>query len=350
MKPLLSVCIPTFNRADSLNNLFKSLVEIKKNFPKKIQICVSDNHSTDNTGSVIKMWSECLGLNILTQLSNIGGTRNVVEITKLASGKWHIIVGDDDALILDGVKKLMEYLETANEDEWILAGVADHTGAEHLLGNLNDGCFEARQMQAKILKTGIYRYGFIGMHVFPGKFSRLLQSILLNDIKPWPHLAIFLRHISFGSTKIIKTPIVAQAAEGYRLYWEPRDWVLINLKKIDIIHGAAVAMNKKILFYNSLILRELYSLKGLKSLVLWKVLQENFDWREANTEYKCRYLFAGSLSFLCIFHYFIILSIAITPQNFLILFFRICGFHHVLVRHRAVKNKFGVFDGIKRGI
>jgi glycosyltransferase involved in cell wall biosynthesis len=348
--PILSICIPTFNRAHYLDNLFASLLEVKIAFKKEVQICVSNNFSTDNTSSTIEKWSERLELNVVTQTSNIGGTRNAVEVTRLATGKWNIIVGDDDIIIRSGLSVLIDYLSVANEDDWILAGVADHTGAEHLLNSVCDGYFAAKEMQIKLLQTGIYKYGFVGMHIFPNKFVQLLQGLLINDIQPWAHLAIFLRHISSGFTKIIIKPMVAQAAGGYNLYWSPRDWALINLKKINIIHRAKIEINKNCFFYNLLMLRELYSLKALKAVILWKALESKFNWREANREYILSYQLVGILSFLCIFHYLFILFIIITPQSIVKLLFRICGRYHILDKHRAVKEKYSVFDGVQRGI
>ena len=45
---LLSICIPTFNRANLLNNLLNS-IDIANIDASIVEVCISDNNSTDNT-------------------------------------------------------------------------------------------------------------------------------------------------------------------------------------------------------------------------------------------------------------------------------------------------------------
>ena len=49
--PLISICIPTYNRADVLEKTLKQLVN-DKGFDEEIEIVISDNASTDNTKQI----------------------------------------------------------------------------------------------------------------------------------------------------------------------------------------------------------------------------------------------------------------------------------------------------------
>src|SRR5574344_946053 len=54
-KPLLSICIPTYNRADYLDKTIQSIVLQKEfaTFPDKVELVISDNASTDNTEEIV---------------------------------------------------------------------------------------------------------------------------------------------------------------------------------------------------------------------------------------------------------------------------------------------------------
>ncbi len=51
---ILSICIPTYNRASYLINCLQSIIKSNLNSNYDIQVCISDNHSTDNTENIIK--------------------------------------------------------------------------------------------------------------------------------------------------------------------------------------------------------------------------------------------------------------------------------------------------------
>jgi len=50
-KPLLSICIPTYNRAECLKESLKKMIPVCSE--NNIQICVSDNASPDDTPKVM---------------------------------------------------------------------------------------------------------------------------------------------------------------------------------------------------------------------------------------------------------------------------------------------------------
>ena len=50
-EPILSICIPTYNRAESLRTSLQQYVSCK-GFDESIEIVISDNASTDDTRKV----------------------------------------------------------------------------------------------------------------------------------------------------------------------------------------------------------------------------------------------------------------------------------------------------------
>ena len=59
-KPLLSICIPTFNRANVLNQCLRAIVD-QDAYDEKVEVVVSDNCSTDNTGEIVRSYQEKYG-------------------------------------------------------------------------------------------------------------------------------------------------------------------------------------------------------------------------------------------------------------------------------------------------
>jgi len=49
----LSICIPTFNRAQHLNNCLSSIISARKSKGFQFEVCVSDNGSNDNTQEIV---------------------------------------------------------------------------------------------------------------------------------------------------------------------------------------------------------------------------------------------------------------------------------------------------------
>lgn len=57
MRPLLSICIPTYNRSANLRRTLDSIV-LSEGFGEEVEIVISDNASTDNTPEVTKEYTE----------------------------------------------------------------------------------------------------------------------------------------------------------------------------------------------------------------------------------------------------------------------------------------------------
>ena len=100
--PLLSICIPTFNRKKYLEILLSQIEHLIQQDYLDIEICISDNSSDDGSWEYIKKFaSQSSRVHIKRQEINIGGNRNLIDITSIASGKWILVIGDDDTLFVE---------------------------------------------------------------------------------------------------------------------------------------------------------------------------------------------------------------------------------------------------------
>lgn len=107
-QPLLTIAIPTWNRASYLEqNLAQLRSETYSVPPGQVELLISDNHSTDNTAQVVEnAMREGLAIRYVRNSENIGWGRNFTQCFELASGRYLLLLGDDD-LLTDGALRLL---------------------------------------------------------------------------------------------------------------------------------------------------------------------------------------------------------------------------------------------------
>jgi glycosyltransferase involved in cell wall biosynthesis len=317
---------------------------------EEIEICISDNNSDDETRNIIDYWSERFKLNSITQKKNIGGTKNAIFVSGLASAKWIMLVGDDDELMPSNFENLLLQLRSSAEDDWILVGVSDKNGREQYLNDLAPGRYEANLFRSILLRTGIYPYGFVSMHVFPRKMQKVFASFSAAQSQPWGHFALFLRHLQFGHVQVFSDPVVVQAAGGAELFWKSGDWVHANLRKLNIIFELKKETSKFNYFYNKLILRELYSLANIKNLIAWKIREPNDFVSRAFFELTSRYNFSGYLSILSLPHFILLLTLLLIPVRLIHFGLVLLNKNEILDKYIAEKKLKNKFNGVDRGL
>jgi abequosyltransferase len=112
-QPLLTIAIPTYNRAAYLRQTLEQLqLEISNYHLSNIEILVSDNASSDSTWQVVAEFQDS-GFNIryLLNADNIGSDANISQCFNAAKGHYVLILGDDDLFYDGSLKWLMTVLE-----------------------------------------------------------------------------------------------------------------------------------------------------------------------------------------------------------------------------------------------
>ena len=107
---ILSICIPTYNRADYLRECIESLFASIRAAKAEAdtEVVVSDNASPDRTETVVQ---ELIGLGYpikyFRQKTNIGGHENFRAVAELGMGKFVWVFGDDDKVELEAVGRIL---------------------------------------------------------------------------------------------------------------------------------------------------------------------------------------------------------------------------------------------------
>ena len=105
-KPLLSICIPTYNRANIVYECVRECLKLPYDW---IEVVVTNNCSSDNTAQILS------GINdprfkLFHNESNIG-YENLTKCLTNGSGKFCLLLGDEDSFLntdWDSVKKQLE--------------------------------------------------------------------------------------------------------------------------------------------------------------------------------------------------------------------------------------------------
>lgn len=119
-QPLLSICIPTYNRPFELRQtlviLVKQIDSLPPIFIEKIQFIISDNHSDYDVTALIDEFAERLSIQLTIHDRNIGPTLNFEHCFLQAIGKYVLILSDDDHLVDGAVADILSCLAQREPD------------------------------------------------------------------------------------------------------------------------------------------------------------------------------------------------------------------------------------------
>jgi len=111
MAPKLSICIPTYNRAEYLDKVLAHLY-IERPISCDFEVIVANNHSEDHTEDVLRRWeAREPGLRVWRQTRNVGPANNVHCAYRIARGEYLIYLADDDRLIPGRVDDVVRTLD-----------------------------------------------------------------------------------------------------------------------------------------------------------------------------------------------------------------------------------------------
>lgn len=119
MSKILSICIPTYNMEKYLDVNLKEIVRLadKLDLNYKIEVCVSDNNSSDNTEKVVNKYVDSnLNIKYHKNINNIGADRNFLKSVEISNGKYAWILGADDILLEQALIKIFEWIESDKYD------------------------------------------------------------------------------------------------------------------------------------------------------------------------------------------------------------------------------------------
>jgi glycosyltransferase involved in cell wall biosynthesis len=201
-----SICIPTFNRLEYLQKLVHQIIGFIENYQVNIEICISDNCSSDGTWDYLQgIATKHSQFRIYRQENNIGANRNLVFVTSLATSEWMMVIGDDDCFVLDALNELLHELPNLQDYDYILLNSLNHDG-NHSIDLPNGHNSIASTISS--LKRSIWGYGFCGIHVFRKSIAQHMRSRDIEQFRPWPSFGAFTYHLSHKDFFFFAKPTV----------------------------------------------------------------------------------------------------------------------------------------------
>ncbi len=129
--PLLSICIPTFNRAALLDVCLAGVLPQVAALVNEVECVVSDNASSDATQRILaKYHSQFPFLRVSRNASNIGIIGNITKVvSELATGEFVWLLGDDDVMTVGAVERLIKRLHLSPTVDLVAFNVGYNDGS-----------------------------------------------------------------------------------------------------------------------------------------------------------------------------------------------------------------------------
>ena len=119
--PLVSICIITYNSADTV---VETLNSIYNQTYKNIELIIGDDSSSDNTVDICNNWVErnayrFESCQIITSDINSGVPTNCNRTLSYVSGKWIKVLAGDDLLLPNAIANLIEFVKSDAKIEFV---------------------------------------------------------------------------------------------------------------------------------------------------------------------------------------------------------------------------------------
>lgn len=222
--PILSICIPTYNRSVFLKQSLDVLChQINSD---DVELIISDNDSPNDTKEVVgEFIKQNSRIQYFKQDTNVGASRNFISLMNRAQGKYILLLGDDDILTDNAVSVLVDILK--GKDYGLLyveTRITDNKGTKEF-DNKADFIKEISYFYT-FMSSSIFRKDVVEMIEDPLRYvpSHLLQmpfyikSTLLSDYNAITYEPVFA---TIG--------LAAKANGGYNFFdvfvnWYYRIW------------------------------------------------------------------------------------------------------------------------------
>ncbi len=214
-KPLLSICIPTYNRSYYLEKTLKSIVNQKTFYASNnIEIIILDNFSSDNTKDISIKYV----IKFPDKIRYFCNDKNIFDETferTLSYGNGRFLKLNNDTLIhkADSLEKMLEIIERFEETKPLIFFSNLNEGQPEIktCGDLNGFIEEVSFQNTWIGSFGIWKEHFRLYNLF-GKYSKLnlTQTGVLFSILSEKKKSIIYNKVLFES-------IIPRQKGGYNI-------------------------------------------------------------------------------------------------------------------------------------
>lgn len=202
----LSICVPTYNRAECLRQLLDSLVG---QVTEEVEVVIADNASTDHTEEVVRKYQEKIpNIRFHRWEENLGAERNFLKVVECAQGEYCWLMGSDDALMPGAIARILGELNS-NCDLylcnaiWCDARLKAGTERRWLKSEAEGGFFNLSDREELIRylngsRSLVALFAYISVLVFKKQKWSGGSVSLAREIKGYPHVYMLLSQVNNG--------------------------------------------------------------------------------------------------------------------------------------------------------
>jgi abequosyltransferase len=176
---ILSICIPTYNRANLLKKTIESVIP---QLNERVELIISDNCSSDNTEEIVLGFlrvNNVGNINYLKNITNVGLDGNIINLLNKARGDFVFFLADDDYLIQESVPYILNLLKST----------------------------------VAVMYLNYYTISHYDSNIFP--YPRLSNDLYYADKNQF--LSFLLYNILFISSIVVNKKLALSAIEKYNL-------------------------------------------------------------------------------------------------------------------------------------
>ncbi len=144
----LSICIPSYNRLDCLENCLESIKIAKKNNDLKFEVCISDNNPAGNAKKIVEKFNNDFTIKYSVNNQNIGVGKNIFKSVDAAEGEYSWILGNDDMLVPYAFDILSQIFENYQDIDFFYIN-SYSVNSKEILNNKN---YNFQEIQNKLEK------------------------------------------------------------------------------------------------------------------------------------------------------------------------------------------------------
>ncbi|WP_191018024.1 glycosyltransferase family 2 protein [Treponema zioleckii] len=179
-KPLLSICIPTYNRAEYLEKSLESLVS-QPEFAQ-IEVVISDNASTDNTEEVCRSYQKKYPNIVYFRNEENIHDRNFPTALMRANGIYRKLYNDNMLHLSGSLRFLLELIDTYKDSKPLMFFLHGKFGAKKIN---NPEKFEVKGVDELVLYTSHHFTWLAGFGFWEDECTNLEKEFDWCEKKIW---------------------------------------------------------------------------------------------------------------------------------------------------------------------
>lgn len=243
-RKLLTIAIPTYNRAQLLDQQLTWLAQAIQGFESECEIIISDNRSSDQTQEIIHKWQlrfmDIVPFKNNRNDANIGVMRNIAYCINMANSKYLWVIGDDDPIQNRALAYIIAQLKEHPELSLIILNFACRYQPTGKI--IYERCFDVEREEINSDGKAVFqRYleenhsgiGFLSAQVYR---TKIIQNALAHWTESTNNMEAQVYWVgycaAYGCVKVTQE-VYLESAFGSS-YWMKQPKILLKMQYIDL--------------------------------------------------------------------------------------------------------------------